>query len=595
MKMFVSKKPQCLAQVLVAMVLSLVTFSALGGQARAEVTFIPPQTLAEGIVVEPRMAMDSAGRTTVAWERVGPEKTVLIQALRLDANGFPGSIHTLAKFGRDDEGCPCPQVALDSLGRATVVWQSLDEEGYLRIQAAQIDPADAVGPVYTLSPAGDNASHQRVAVNPEGRATIVWDLLTASSVETVRLVDGTPEEVEVLVKAEAGLSGPALAVDSAGKATVAWPSLDGIRTVQLNSSGEPGVTRTVSGSEKADGALNAVVDSEGKATISWWRGLGDYEAKSVRLDPDGVPGVVRTLSPAGQDTLEPRLAIDSQDRVTAVWEDFQERIFAVRLDQEGAPETVHQLSQAGLRSGEPQITIGPDDRAVVVWSHTPLVYAPETGCLEEAEFDPESDVVRAAFLGPGGEPEQVRPVSPFGEQSAVPQVEVDPLGQPIVVWESFDGTWFCDHSETRIQMSRGLQSPPPVGSGPPPALADPAGVLRLGGRATARKRHLRLGVSCAGATGSVCAGRLQLAVRRGDIPQRLRAALGALPGLPPSATIAQGRFRLASGERRTVVLSLSRLGRGLASKGTGGRLRTIGSGRGVNGEVVWVRLRGPRA
>lgn len=597
--MFVSKKPQCLTQALSALLLGLVAIFGSAGDARAEITFTPPQTLIKGHVGNVWTAVDPQGRATVAWEAAGPEKLLWIQAVRVDANGLPGPIHTLAEFPREPPQCPCPKVAVDPAGRATIVWQSYDGK-FRRIQAAQIDAAGSVGPVHTVSPPGFHGWDQQVAVDPEGRATVVWDLASVQNVEAVRLgADGTPEKVRVLAEEDPGASPPTVAVDLEGKATVAWSSAEGIRTVQLDQSGSPGPIRPVSPSDTADGVLSSVVDSQGRVTISWWRGLGEYEAKSVRLDPEGIPGAVQTLSPPEQNTLDPRLAIDSQGRVTAVWQTFKERVYAVRLDEEGVPETVYPLSEEGRQAGEPRVAVGPDGRAVVVWSHPPPVFIPpEFGeeCLEGAEFEAASDVVKAAFLGPEGALEQIKDVSSFGEQSVAPLIGMDALGQPTVVWESFDGTYFCEGPDVRIQISRGLTAldPPPDGPPPPPPPPGPkeAGTLRLSARGIARGWHLHLRTTCVGKANGACAGQLKLEVRAADIPRRLRESLRSRHRLPSPMTIARGRFQLAPGARRSLALSLTGFGKRLASKGSGQLLRVVGRGPGVRGSVVWIRLRG---
>lgn len=575
MKTFVSKKPWCSAQwAKWAVLLAFAASWVLVGDARAEVNFTAPQTLREGIANEPQVAVDPQGQATVVWQEFGPEELIRIQAQRVDPNGLPGPIQTLAKFPSAVPSCPCPQVAVDSAGRATVVWQGV-VGAYRRIQAAQIDAGGTVGPVYTLSPSEVNGWDQRVAVDTEGRATLVWDIASLRNLETVRFgVDGAPEEARVLAEGIEGLSFPAVGVGPEGKATVVWPTDEGLRTVQIDAGGTPGPIREISPSDAADGVPHVVVDSKGRATVGWWRGLGNYEARSVRLDPEGIPGTVQTLSlpGEGEGALDPRLAVDSQDRVTAVWQTFGERIYAVRLDESGAPETVYPLSSPDREAGEPQLAAAPDGQVIVVWAFPPPFFAPEPGCLEEAEFDPASDVVQAAFLGPGGEPERVVDISPFGEQSLVPKVGLNALGLPTVVWESFDGTYFCENHPTRIQLSRGLL-PVEHGPEPPPEPSPPAparnGILRLNGRAIAKNRSLRIHVGCAG---GACAGRLKF----------VRSRL----------VVARGRFQLASGQSRTLMLPLTGFGEKLVAKGSGRLLRAIGRGSGVKKSVVWVRLRG---
>lgn len=576
MKTFMSKKPWCLVQGLKwAPLLTFAALWVLVGNARAEITFTPPQTLREGIAAEPQVAVDPQGRATVVWEEFGPEELISIQAQRVDPNGLPGPIQTLAKFPSAVPSCPCPQVVVDSTGRATVAWQGV-VGAYRRIQAARIDASGTVGPVYTLSPSEVNGWDQRVAVDAEGRATLVWWIPSLHNVESVRLgVDGAPEEVQVLAEGVEGVKYPAVGVGPEGKATVVWPTDEGLRTVQIDAAGTPGPIREISPSDTADGVPHVVVDSKGRATIGWWRGLGNYEARSVRLDPEGVPGTVQTLSPPeGEGALDPRLAVDSQDRVTAVWQTFGERIYAVRLDESGAPETVYPLSSPDREAGEPQLAATPDGQVIVVWAFPPPVFAPEPGCLEGAEFDPASDVVDAAFLGSDGKPERVVDVSPVGEQSLVPKVALNALGLPTVVWESFDGTYFCEDHPTRIQLSRGVlpvepEPPHPEPSPSPPPAPEGNGILRLNSKATVKNRSLRIYVSCGG---GACAGRLKF------VHSRL--------------VVARGRFQLASGQGRTLMLPLTGFGKKLVAKGSGQLLRAIGRGSGVKKSVVWVRLRG---
>lgn len=573
--MFVSKKLWCSAQVkLVGLFLTFAACLLLAADARAEFSFTTPQTLREGNVAEPQVAIDPQGQATVVWEELGPEKLIWIQAQRVDQNGFPGPIQTLAKFIPAAPSCPCPQVVVDSTGRATVAWQGV-VGAYRRIQAAQIDAAGNAGLVYTISPAEAQGWDQRLAVDAEGRATLVWDISSLNKVETVRFgVDGAPEEVHILAEETSYPGFPAVGVGPEGEATVVWPGDKGLRVVQIDAAGTPAPIREISPSDTADGVPRVVVNSKGVATIAWWRGLGNYEVRSVRLDSEGIPGTVQTLSPPeGEGALEPKLAIDSQDRVTAVWQSFGERIYAVRLDQSGAPETVYPLSDPDREAGTPQPAAAPDDRVFVVWSFPPPIFTPEPGCLEELEFDPASDVVEMAILGPDGKPEGVRNVSPFGEQSLVPQIGVNSLGSPTVVWESFDGTYFCEGHTVRIQISQGLEAgePGPESTSPPPPPApESEGILRLRTKATVKNRRLYIHVGCVG--GGACAGHLKLVHSR--------------------VAIARGRYQLAPGRHKTLVLPLTGFGKKLVAKGSGQLLRAIGRGSGVKKNVVWVRLRG---
>jgi hypothetical protein len=571
---FLNRNPirvQC--SLLVALAAAFICVPTAG--ARAEFHFSSPRTLSVVEAAGAQVAVDPQGRATVVWNALGPEETVLIQVVRLDAFGLPGPIQALDQVPKHPlPYCTCPQVAVDPFGRATVTWQSYDGKNR-RIKAAQIDASEAVGPVYTLSKSGSDAWNSQLAVDSQGRVTVVWRYPSAGDVQSVRLgTDGLPAEAKTL--AETTTSGPPeVAVGPQGIATAVWPSTEGLRTVQLDGSGTPGPVQPIPSTSNDDGVVEVVVDSKGRATIAWWRGLGAYEAKSVRLDPAGTPGTVQDLSPPGQDTYEPLLAVDPQDRVTAVWQDFDDHVHATQLGEDGIPGTVHTLS-GEESAGAPQVAARPGGGAVVVWTHPGIPFAPDEECLP-VQFDPEGDVVKAAFLDPDGQPEQTEAISPYAEQSLRADVAIDPLDRPTVAWESYDGTYFCEDWDTRVQVSRGTVAttiPPEPEPAPPvpPELPAPPGVslLRLGGRASVEGRHLLLRVRCPQGADGACAGEVKLARR--------------------AFVVARGHYRLLPGGRKTIRLPLTRYGKALAKRGSGTLLLTTGKGRGVETGVVWVRL-----
>ena len=562
--------------------------------AQGEVVFGAPRTLADRDAAEPQVGVDPQGRATVTWIQVGPEGLIWIQAARLDPTGLPEPPKTLAKFPPATPSCYCPQIVVDSSGRVTVTWQAVVGK-YRRIQAAQIDAGGTPGPVYTLSRPEEEGWDQRVAVDGEGRATVSWKAADASNIETVRFgTDGIPEENRVLAEGVPGLGYSTVAVGAGGEGVVVWGSSEGLRFVQLDPNGSPGPIRAIPSTDNSDGIPHAVIDTRGRTTIGWWRGLGKNETRSVRLDHEGNPGNVQVLSPPEEGAIDPELALDPEDRVTAVWMGLQERVRAVRLDDNGEPETVHTLSEGGHLAGLPSVAIGATGAPVVVWAHPPRYFVPDEGCLPNAKFEYESDVVKAVFLAPDGSPARIENVSAFGEQATIADVAVDPLGQPIVAWETFDGTAFCEDRDTRIQVSRGVDvvatdgapSPSPRPSPAPPA-AGVRGKLRLGARAViGGDGRLMLRVACA-AGGGVCEGRVRVLARWSQIPHEFAHSLRGRRGV----TVARGRFGMQPGKRVWLRLRLSRLGKKLAQRSSGHALRVVGKGRGVEEGTVLVRLR----
>ena len=563
-------------------------------EATAGFAFTPPRTLSEVSAPSPQVVLDHQDRATVVWQAVSPDgELVLIQAVRLSAGVPSGPVQTLSSapnFG-DPEGCPCPRLAVDPQGQVTVAWQAFDGTNRL-VQAVQLGTdGSPAGPVQTLSKLGEDTADHRLAVDSEGRATVAWTVLgSISRVESVRLhPTGIHEEGQTL--SEPGLRSwmRDLAIDRQGRATVLWESESGVQSVRLDSDGAVGAVQTLS-EEDAEGPRVAV-DSQDRATIAWWHGAAaNNEVKALRIGADGTPGPVRTLSAEGQDALDPAIAVDRQDRVTVAWEDFaHHRVHAVRLDADGQPGPVRLLSDPDRLAGDPQLAAAPGGTAVVVWAHPaagsmfpiPTVMPGPGECLKGA-FEPESDLVQAAFIGADGVPGPVHSVSRLGEQSGDPALAVDSSGRPTVAWSSFDGTYFCSDVQTRVQSSWAEEEIEPSSTVSQPEEAGPpssTGTLRLGKMALARRERLVIRGSCVGDRGTTCSGRLRLIRTHRSGRLRRDTLTGAM-------VVARGRFHLPAGKRRTVLLHLSGPGKRLVMRAGPGDIRVRAEGPSVRRRIV---------
>lgn len=567
-----------------ALAIFFLGFLLLTGHAQAAGVFTPAQTLSPGDGAAPQLAVDPQGRTTVVWEGASDvEGTLGVYAIRLDPYGAPlGPARIVGYVPLTNGGqCPCPQVAVDPLGRSTVTWQTVEGSDH-RVQAAQVDAAGVPGAIHTLSPVGFDASGQKVEVDSTGRATIVWQINGAAGViESVRLdANGVPEELQTL-SSPTGPTQPQLTVDGGGNAYVVWAAPESIEEVEIDAGGTPGPIHDVV-SDPAAGAPQVAVDSEGRATVSWWRGSGAYEAQVVRLTPNGTPGTVQTLSPDEENVFDPRIGIDADGRVTAVWQTFEEQVQAVRLDTSGVPETVRTLSEEGHIAGEPEVAVTPDGRSVVVWAHPSIPFAEpevEEECLA-AEFTADDDVVRAVFLNSSGEPERTVAVSPFEEQSLVAEVALDPLGLPRIAWTSFFGTYFCHDPNPRVRESQEVMLPVPEQAPPEPSPPSAKAVLRVGKKAVIKRGHVVLGATCAGPSGTSCAGELRLVVT----PPR------GFPSRQAKLALARVRYRLVAGRHLRLSLRLSKAGRRLVAHASRNRIGAHAQGRGVDHSYVVLTL-----
>lgn len=282
------------------------------------------------------LTVDSLGRVTVVWRLIGSAD--VIQAVRLDASGVPGTVETL---GPADGG---PKVAIDQLDRATVVWESPTG-----IEATRLAADSTPGPAQTLSPSGESAVLPQVVVDSLGRATVVWLRMASTyEVKSVRLgADGTPEPVQTLSPEGQDTLDPRIAIDSENRVLVTWEDFSQrINVVRLRVDGTPGPVYPFSGPSTSAGHPRVATGTDGKAVVTWSHppllfippefgqacADGEFDAesdavKAAAVNPDGSPGQVQTVSPLGEQAQEAQVAFDSQGRIRVVWHSFDGTFF----------------------------------------------------------------------------------------------------------------------------------------------------------------------------------------------------------------------------------------------------------------------------
>lgn len=566
-------------------------------QARAEIAFTAPRVLDSTKALTSQIAVDPQGGVTVTWLDYDPKtQNTAVQAQRFGATGLPFPIQTLAVVPKVLPQCICPKVTVDFAGRATVAWQGVTSEGQ-QIEAARIGADGVAEPAQIISPPGLEAWYAIPAANQEGEVVVVWESAGPEGQLEAVVLDstGAPGEVHPLTVPGEGMT-VVPAASPTGDFYVAWTGDDGIETTKLDSEGAPEEVKTVSPPGEAAGAADIVVDSEGRATISWWRGPEVSEAKAVRLDADGTPGAVWTLSPPGQETYEPRLAIDPQGRVTAVWQTFADEVFALRIDAGGDPGPARQLSPEGQLAGEPRAAAALDGRVVVSWTHPTYAFAPEPECLDE-ELDPADDAVHAAFIGANGQLGQILDASPHGQQSFVSDLALDPMGLPWITWTSYDGTYFCETQDSQIQLSHAVASQvspgedPPLQPDPPTSGLDSPSppTLHLAKRGRTRNDRIAIRARCRGAAGSVCSGRLYLKASAASLrPQ----GAGEARQKTRSLLFARGRYRVPSGKAGTIAVPIPSAVRSLLAEAGLNWIPVSARGPGLAPSSLLIRLPG---
>ena len=356
------------------------TFTVFGRRIAADGTRAPTERLSAlgEDALDPEVAVDPEGNATVVWVRSDGSNFV-VQARRIAADGSLGSTQALSVTGRDAAD---PNVAVGPDGTATVVWRRYDGSRFL-VKERQIEPDGTVeaADAKTLSAGGADAVEQRVAVAPDGTATIVWSRYESSGarIQVERIEpDGTRAGTPQNLSPEGGAAiEPAVAVDGDGAATVSWIRSDGSHSIvqarRLSAKGTPDAQpQDLSASGGSAAEPQVAAGPGGNATVVWDRHDGSsFVVQARRLPVAGSPGPTRTLSASGRDAAEPQVAVGPSGVATVIWTRFDGSAFVVQkrvLAADGTPEAgVHDLSQAGRTASAPQVGIAADGTPVAVW------------------------------------------------------------------------------------------------------------------------------------------------------------------------------------------------------------------------------------
>ena len=296
---------------------------------------------------------------------------------------------------------------------------------------------------------------------------------------------------------------PQVAIDSDGRATVAWYGFDEdgvarIRIARIRHDNAVGPVRTISTS-RADAAYPTLdVDRDGRVTVAWYSSTqtGIVRVEAVRIKADGTVGKVRTLSARGEIAFFPQVIVSPRGLATIVWqtEAPTNRIQARRMREDGTLGPVLTLdSHPRFTVKDPRLGIDGRGRVTVAWTRFDG---------ERDQFGSRNATVRTTRLSPNGRPEPARRISPRTQNASYPQVAVDRDGRALVVWNA-------DHIYSRSieeDLTLGARRKISLGDGvdPPSIAMDPLGrtwaawfrnngsavdVVRLSERGTVDQRH----------------------------------------------------------------------------------------------------------
>ena len=237
----------------------------------------------------PQVAVNAHGNAVVVWKRFNGTNWVVDARAR--ANG--GALGPLKQLSGAGQNADLPHVAIDSTGKALVVWKRFN--GMKRvIELRQRAPNGALGAVTQISDPSQNADTPLVSMAADGSALLLWDRSEAGGVYFIearsRAANGALGSITTLSESMGNRSRKDVAMMLSGRAMVVWVSGAGDVVMRARSAaGEFGPTQTIAtdGNETAQIALAP----DGSGVIAWREydpTFEDYRLRAVSRSGTGV-------------------------------------------------------------------------------------------------------------------------------------------------------------------------------------------------------------------------------------------------------------------------------------------------------------------
>jgi hypothetical protein len=289
----------------------------------------PVAISAAGNNEKPTVALDSGGEAVIVWERQEGSRYIIQAAVGSVESGVWQEPVDLSTPG---QAAGNPQVAMDSEGEATAVWQSYDEGDYYIQAATGSIGHDAWRKPIDLSVSGPLAdqvtANPRITVNEAGEAIATWErggfeLEPYATQVAVRLIGGEWEAPSTLSSSSSPSADfPQVALDATGDSVVVWENR-GAEVPPIQSATRPAGSDAwqspvdLAGSTGKTYSPDVAMDANGEALAVWTNNGSSIEAAS---SPAGAQWLSPTRISSTGPVSSPLVAMDARGNAVAIWE-----------------------------------------------------------------------------------------------------------------------------------------------------------------------------------------------------------------------------------------------------------------------------------
>jgi hypothetical protein len=330
-------------------------------------------TATHGDVRFPRIEIAPDGSATVLWNRLGAPQQTALEARRINANGTLGPLINVSEPG---DRALTTSLATDSAGNTTVAWVNLQNDSSV-LKVRRIAANGDLGPEQTLTKTFDGRIvGVATAVGPDGRPLVVFNQF--GRIKALRFsADGDPLPGVVQLSSADDTASYLLAeADAAGLVHVSWGLLDPdplqVFTRTVAPDGTLGTTQTIATRRSAAPAL--AVNAAGDASVAWQDTPVGTDPQSVQASTTpagGDPGSVFRLSTFSQTGgMDPEVGIDAQGSSVVAWQrDLSSGavVQAAQFSAAGLLGNVKTLSVGSDLAPSPNVAVNPGGRALAIW------------------------------------------------------------------------------------------------------------------------------------------------------------------------------------------------------------------------------------
>ncbi len=330
----------------------------------------------------PQIAMDAQGNALAVWVQ-GDGQSYSIMANRYTQLAGWG---TAVAIETSNYAAYEPQIAVDSNGNAWAVWYQYDGVT-LNVMANRYTVSAGGGSSWAtaemIDSGADAASRAQVAIDTAGNATVVWQQFDGGvfNIMAKRHVVGTGWGMAAAIETGSGeTSAPQVAVDARGNALAVWVQREGAafnvmaNRYTLGGSGG-GAWGTAAAIETGAGtAFNPkiAVNANGEAFAVWYQSNGaDNSIMANRFAANSGWGVATAIEANARNNYDSQVVIDANGNALALW--VQSDGTTTRLFYNRYIAGVGWGAEAVIETGsgninEPQIAIDANGNALAVWA-----------------------------------------------------------------------------------------------------------------------------------------------------------------------------------------------------------------------------------